>query len=123
MSPLVDISPPRYTAQRPADIEVGWQARLERAGTFLAPNPSGSLAPPHGGRAYRLPLYVPAMFPFPSGSGLRVGHPLGYIATDVFARFKRMNGFNVLHTMGFDAFGLPAERYATETGRHPAETT
>ena len=63
------------------------------------------------------------MFPYPSGTGLHVGHPLGFIGTDVFARFKRMTGHNVLHTMGFDAFGLPAEQYAVEHGQHPAITT
>src|SRR4051794_41976025 len=63
------------------------------------------------------------MFPYPSGSGLHVGHPLGYIGTDIYARFKRMTGFNVLHTMGYDAFGLPAERYAVDTGQHPEVTT
>ena len=63
------------------------------------------------------------MFPYPSGSGLHVGHPLGYIASDIISRFKRLQGFNVLHTMGFDSFGLPAEQYAIKTGRHPKETT
>ena len=63
------------------------------------------------------------MFPYPSGSGLHVGHPLGYIATDVFARFRRMAGDNVLHTLGYDAFGLPAEEYARQTGTHPRTTT
>lgn len=67
--------------------------------------------------------YVLDMFPYPSGAGLHVGHPLGYIATDIFSRFKKMKGFNVLHPMGFDAFGLPAEQYALETGQHPAVTT
>ncbi|MBK6732173.1 MAG: leucine--tRNA ligase [Bacteroidetes bacterium] len=67
--------------------------------------------------------YVLDMFPYPSGAGLHVGHPLGYVATDIFSRYKRLNGFNVLHTMGFDAFGLPAEQYAIETGTHPAITT
>ncbi len=68
-------------------------------------------------------MYVLDMFPYPSGAGLHVGHPLGYIATDVYARYKKMQGYNVLHPMGFDAFGLPAEQYAIQTGRHPAETT
>jgi leucyl-tRNA synthetase len=68
-------------------------------------------------------FYILDMFPYPSGAGLHVGHPLGYIASDIFARYKRMEGFNVLHPMGFDAFGLPAEQYALETGQHPADTT
>jgi leucyl-tRNA synthetase len=63
------------------------------------------------------------MFPYPSGAGLHVGHPLGYIASDIFARYKRLQGYNVLHPMGFDSFGLPAEQYAIETGQHPADTT
>ncbi|MCW3461891.1 leucine--tRNA ligase [Chitinophaga nivalis] len=67
--------------------------------------------------------YVLDMFPYPSGAGLHVGHPLGYIATDIYARYKRLKGYNVLHTMGYDAFGLPAEQYAMETGQHPAVTT
>ena len=67
--------------------------------------------------------YILDMFPYPSGSGLHVGHPLGYIATDIIARYKRHNGFNVLHPMGWDAFGLPAEQYAIKTGTHPSITT
>ncbi|MBR3731500.1 MAG: class I tRNA ligase family protein, partial [Spirochaetales bacterium] len=68
-------------------------------------------------------LYVLDMFPYPSGAGLHVGHPEGYTATDIYSRFKKMNGYNVLHPMGYDAFGLPAENYAIKTGTHPADTT
>ena len=71
----------------------------------------------------RPPYYVLDMFPYPSGAGLHVGHPLGYIASDIFSRYKRLRGFNVLHPMGYDAFGLPAEQYAIQTGQHPAKTT
>src|SRR5687768_2620656 len=67
--------------------------------------------------------YVLDMFPYPSGAGLHVGHPLGYIASDIFARYKRLKGFNVLHPMGYDSFGLPAEQYAIQTGQHPEITT
>ncbi|MDE7142292.1 MAG: class I tRNA ligase family protein, partial [Muribaculaceae bacterium] len=67
--------------------------------------------------------YVLDMFPYPSGAGLHVGHPLGYIASDIFARYKRLRGFNVLHPMGYDAYGLPAEQYAIQTGQHPEKTT
>ena len=67
--------------------------------------------------------YVLDMFPYPSGAGLHVGHPLGYIASDIYARYKRLEGFNVLHPMGYDSFGLPAEQYAIQTGQHPAITT
>jgi leucyl-tRNA synthetase len=67
--------------------------------------------------------YVLDMFPYPSGAGLHVGHPLGYIASDIYSRFKKQKGFNVLHPMGYDAYGLPAEQYAIQTGQHPAITT
>ena len=68
-------------------------------------------------------FYVLNMFPYPSGAGLHVGHPLGYIASDIYARYKRLNGFNVLDPMGYDAYGLPAEQYAIQTGQHPEVTT
>ncbi len=67
--------------------------------------------------------YVLDMFPYPSGAGLHVGHPLGYVASDIIARYKRLKGFNVLHPMGYDSFGLPAEQYAIQTGQHPSITT
>ena len=68
-------------------------------------------------------FYVLDMFPYPSGAGLHVGHPLGYIASDIYSRYKRQKGFNVLHPMGYDAYGLPAEQYAIQTGQHPEKTT
>ncbi|WP_018296823.1 leucine--tRNA ligase [Corynebacterium lubricantis] len=111
----------RYTANLANDIEKKWQKYWKDNGTFNAPNPVGDLATDE-----KLPedkLFVQDMFPYPSGSGLHVGHPLGYIATDVFARYHRMRGKNVLHTLGYDAFGLPAEQYAIQTGTHPRTTT
>ena len=110
----------RYSAAMAAGIEARWQSRWESEGTFETPNPSGPLAAPG---AERPKLYVLDMFPYPSGAGLHVGHPLGFIGTDVWARYHRMAGYNVLHTLGYDAFGLPAEQYAVQTGRHPRETT
>ncbi|MDX6204217.1 MAG: leucyl-tRNA synthetase [Frankiales bacterium] len=112
----------RYNAGLAARIEQKWQQRWDREGTFEAPNPAGPMAEPDK-VAGRPKLYVLDMFPYPSGSGLHVGHPLGYIATDVFGRFKRMTGYNVLHALGYDAFGLPAEQYAVQTGTHPRVTT
>jgi len=118
-----DIPPHRYTAALAEEIETSWQDRWEREGTFNAPNPAGELADGFDRVAIRSHAYVLDMFPYPSGAGLHVGHPLGYIGTDVYARYLRMRGENVLHTMGFDAFGLPAEQYAVQTGQHPATTT
>jgi leucyl-tRNA synthetase len=118
-----DIPPCRYTAALADQIEVAWQARWEREGTFEAPNPTGPLSAGFDRLAIAPHSYVLDMFPYPSGEGLHVGHPLGYIGTDVYARYLRMCGRNVLHTMGFDAFGLPAEQYAVQTGRHPRTTT
>ncbi|HET8992782.1 leucine--tRNA ligase [Rhodococcus sp. SJ-2] len=109
----------RYTAELAGQIEQRWQELWRERGTFHAPNPVGDLA----GDVPADKLFVQDMFPYPSGSGLHVGHPLGYIATDVYARFHRMQGRNVLHTLGYDAFGLPAEQYAVQTGTHPRTTT
>jgi leucyl-tRNA synthetase len=118
-----DVPPFRYSAALAGEIERRWQRRWTERGTFHAANPVGSLRPPDGTAVPEDKLFVLDMFPYPSGSGLHVGHPLGYIGTDVFARYQRMLGRNVLHTMGFDAFGLPAELYAAETGTHPRSTT
>ncbi|MGI8695050.1 MAG: leucine--tRNA ligase [Mycobacteriales bacterium] len=113
----------RYTAQLAARIEPHWQQRWADERTFATPNPVGSLSDGFERVKDRPKLFVMDMFPYPSGEGLHVGHPLGYISTDVYARYQRMAGFSVLHTMGYDAFGLPAEQYAVETGRHPRLTT
>ncbi|WP_219418477.1 leucine--tRNA ligase [Pseudonocardia nigra] len=113
--------PYRYGAALAGAIERRWQDRWEAEGTFHAPNPSGPWADPAASSAEK--VYLLDMFPYPSGSGLHVGHPLGFIGTDVLGRYLRMNGRNVLHAMGFDAFGLPAEQYAVQTGTHPRKTT
>ncbi|WP_329243005.1 leucine--tRNA ligase [Streptomyces canus] len=115
-------APHRYTAAVAAEIEARWQDFWDADGTYAAPNPKGDLAGDPGLVA-KPKKYIMDMFPYPSGAGLHVGHPLGYIATDVFARFQRMTGHNVLHTLGFDAFGLPAEQHAVQTGEHPRVTT
>ena len=95
-----------------SDIEKKWQAEWAKAGTYKVSNQSD-----------KKPFYVLDMFPYPSGAGLHVGHPLGYIASDIYSRYKRLQGFNVLHPMGFDSYGLPAEQYAIQTGQHPEKTT
>lgn len=95
-----------------SEIEKFWQARWASEKTFKAEIDTN-----------RPKFYVLDMFPYPSGAGLHVGHPLGYIASDIYSRYKRLKGFNVLHPMGYDAFGLPAEQYAIQTGQHPAATT
>ena len=113
----------RYNAQLANEIERRWQDRWEDERVFWTPNQNGLLAEDPRGLRERPAFFVLDMFPYTSGKGLHVGHPLGYIATDVYARFQRMNGFNVLHSMGFDAFGLPAEQHAVQTGQHPRVTT
>ena len=95
-----------------SEIEQRWQAEWEKNNTYKVSNQSD-----------KQPFYVLDMFPYPSGAGLHVGHPLGYIASDIYSRYKRLQGFNVLHPMGFDAYGLPAEQYAIQTGQHPEVTT
>ncbi|MEO8763938.1 MAG: class I tRNA ligase family protein [Ginsengibacter sp.] len=94
------------------EIEKKWQKDWKKSGVYEVSNSSG-----------KPKFYVLDMFPYPSGAGLHVGHPLGYISSDIYARYKRLRGFNVLHPMGYDSFGLPAEQYALETGQHPAVTT
>ena len=94
------------------EIEAKWQRYWAENETFKAEDYSS-----------KPKYYVLDMFPYPSGAGLHVGHPLGYIASDIYARFKRHQGYNVLHPMGYDSFGLPAEQYAIQTGQHPAKTT
>ncbi len=93
-------------------IEKKWQQHWKETEAYRVPNESN-----------KPKYYVLDMFPYPSGAGLHVGHPLGYIASDIYSRYKRLKGFNVLHPMGFDSFGLPAEQYALDTGQHPAVTT
>ncbi|MFM7764997.1 MAG: class I tRNA ligase family protein, partial [Sphingomonadales bacterium] len=100
-------------AQYPfSEIEKKWQTRWAESALYkVTEDPQ------------KPKYYVLDMFPYPSGAGLHVGHPLGYIASDIVSRYKRLKGFNVLHPMGYDAFGLPAEQYAIQTGQHPAKTT
>ena len=114
--------PFRYSARLAADIESRWQDIWEAEGTYHAPNPAGPLKDLDK-LAGKPKAFILDMFPYPSGAGLHVGHPLGYIGTDVYARFKRMKGFNVLHTLGYDSFGLPAEQHAITTGVHPRINT
>lgn len=114
----------RYNAAMAQDIERRWQRRWDEEGTFWAANVAGALTDGEGRHAQGRPsFFAMDMFPFPSGKGLHVGHPLGYLATDVVSRYRRMRGDNVLHAMGYDAFGLPAEQYAVQTGQHPRVTT
>jgi len=94
------------------EIEKKWQKRWEEQHTYRVEEDNS-----------KKKFYVLNMFPYPSGAGLHVGHPLGYIASDIYARHKRLEGYNVLNPMGYDAYGLPAEQYAIQTGQHPAVTT
>lgn len=113
-----DTPPFRYTAGLAGQIESRWQSTWAERGTYRAGNPGEP-----GFQADRPKFFCLDMFPYPSGAGLHVGHPEGYTATDIISRYKRMKGYNVLHPMGWDAFGLPAEQYAIQTGVHPAITT
>src|SRR5213079_3134935 len=99
-------------------IEAKWQAIWEKRQIFHAPNPAEKNFDPAKAK-----FYILDMFPYPSGAGLHVGHPEGYTATDILARYQRARGRNVLHPMGWDAFGLPAAQYAIRTGQHPRRTT
>ena len=109
MSPTEKIAMSKYHFN---DIEAKWQKYWAENQTFKAENQSD-----------KPKFYALDMFPYPSGAGLHVGHPLGYIASDIYARYKRHQGFNVLHPQGYDSFGLPAEQYAIQTGQHPRRTT
>src|SRR5438067_11206548 len=109
-----DLPMPSYN---PADVERRWQQFWETNKTFRTPDPGDPAV------AGKPKTYILDMFPYPSGAGLHVGHPEGYTATDILSRFKRMNGFHVLHPMGWDAYGLPAEQYAVEKNVHPRITT
>jgi leucyl-tRNA synthetase len=111
-------TPFRYGATLANELEERWQRTWDGAAAYRTLNPGEP-----GFDAGRPKFYCLDMFPYPSGAGLHVGHPLGYIATDIICRARRMQGFNVLHPMGWDAFGLPAEQYAVQTGVHPAVTT
>jgi leucyl-tRNA synthetase len=127
-------TPFRYDARLANEIELKWQDRWEREGTFQSPNPpsppnptgaegpGAALSDGFARVAGRPKFYLLDFFPYPSGIGLHVGHPLGYIGTDVYGRYLRMTGYHVLHPFGFDTFGLPAEQYAIDTGQHPAVT-
>src|SRR5690349_6554741 len=112
-----DVPPFRYSGVLADRIESRWQKAWEESRTFEGPNPRPA------GSDQRPKFYCLDMFPYPSGAGLHVGHPEGYTATDILCRYKRMLGFNVLHPMGWDSYGLPAERYAMRTGIHPSITT
>ncbi|WP_209372434.1 leucine--tRNA ligase [Brevibacterium renqingii] len=124
----------RYDAALAEKIEKSWQRTWEKSGTFHTPNPTGDLGElasqetpspysPPADLSERESLYIMDMFPYPSGAGLHVGHPLGYLGTDVYGRYQRMRGHNVMHALSYDAFGLPADLYAVQTGQHPRITT
>ncbi len=121
--PQTDAPRHRYNADLAGRIELKWQDHWSEQGVYETANTAGVLTAGHRAPDDAQKLFVMDMFPYPSGSGLHVGHPLGFIGTDVYARYKRMTGHHVLHTMGFDAFGLPAEEHARQTGQHPRENT
>jgi len=108
----------KYCAEVANELETRWQSNWAKDNLYTIGNPGDD-----GFDTSKPKFYCLDMFPYPSGAGLHVGHPVGYIGSDIISRFKRMQGFNVLHPMGWDAFGLPAEQYAIETGVHPATTT
>src|SRR5205085_1087954 len=115
-----DTPPYRYTGALADRIESRWQAHWDKERIFETPNPDLTST----SRGTDQPkFYCLDMFPYPSGAGLHVGHPEGYTATDIVSRYKRMRGYDVLHPMGWDAFGLPAEQYALDTGNDPREFT
>ena len=116
--PTATIPSHRYNAAIADDIETRWQAAWKSQHAFRTPNPGDKQFDANARRFYCLD-----MFPYPSGAGLHVGHPIGYLGGDILSRFHRMQGDNVLHPMGWDAFGLPAEQYAIQTGVHPRVTT
>ncbi|MEY2424702.1 MAG: leucyl-tRNA synthetase, partial [Actinomycetota bacterium] len=119
----IDERPFRYDARAAEQFESKWQTYWADNHTWEVANPSGPLSDGWEAAADKPKRFILDMFPYPSGTGLHVGHPLGYIGTDVYGRFLRMKGYNILHTIGYDAFGLPAEQYAVETGQHPRATT
>src|SRR5690606_1683999 len=124
----------RYDAALAEKIEKSWQRTWDESGTFHTPNPTGDLGEldsqdasspfgPPADLSERESLYIMDMFPYPSGVRLHAAHPLVYLGTEVYGRYQRMRGHNVMHALSYDAFGLPADLYAVQTGQHPRITT